>query len=91
MLLDTTRGRLGFDFLILATGLTVDWSQRPELAALKPHVRLWGDRFHAGRSRRLRAGRPPVSSGPSFEFLEREPGTAPWVEPHSLLHVPGLS
>src|SRR5262245_50419404 len=45
VLLDTTRGRLGFDFLILATGLTVDWDQRPEFAALKPHVRLWGDEF----------------------------------------------
>ena len=45
VLLDTTRGKLAFDFLILATGLTVDWSQRPELAALKPHIQLWGDHF----------------------------------------------
>src|SRR5947209_569775 len=43
--LDTTRGRLMFDRLILATGLAVDWSQRPEFAALRPHVQLWGDHF----------------------------------------------
>src|SRR5204863_4774084 len=41
VLLNTTRGRLAFDHLILATGLAVDWSRRPELAALKPHVVLW--------------------------------------------------
>ena len=45
VLLNTTRGKLAFDFLILATGLTVDWSQRPELAALKPTSMLWGDHF----------------------------------------------
>jgi cation diffusion facilitator CzcD-associated flavoprotein CzcO len=45
VLLDTTRGRLTFDHLILATGLAVDWSQRPELASLKPHIVLWRDRF----------------------------------------------
>jgi cation diffusion facilitator CzcD-associated flavoprotein CzcO len=78
VLLDTTRGRLGFDFLILATGLTVDWSQRPEFAALKPHVRLWGDEFTPeGLTDYAQADHPYV--GPSFEFIEREPGTAPWV------------
>lgn len=78
VLLDTTRGKLAFDFLILATGLTVDWSQRPELAALKPHVLLWGDRFTPhDQPDYAQADHPYV--GPSFEFLERKPGTAPWV------------
>ncbi len=78
VLLDTTRGRLGFDFLILATGLTVDWDQRPEFAALKPHVRLWGDEFTPeGHTEYAQADHPYL--GPSFEFLERKPGAAPWV------------
>jgi cation diffusion facilitator CzcD-associated flavoprotein CzcO len=78
VLLDTTRGRLRFDFLILATGLTVDWSQRPEFAALKPHVRLWGDEFTPeGHADYAQADHPYL--GPSFEFLERKPGTATWV------------
>ena len=90
VLLDTTRGRLAFDFLILATGLTVDWSQRPELAALKDRIQLWGDHFMPeGHSEFAQADHPFV--GPAFEFLERAPGTAPWVEPHSLLHLSGLS
>jgi cation diffusion facilitator CzcD-associated flavoprotein CzcO len=79
VLLNTTRGKLAFDFLILATGLTVDWSQRPEFAALKPHIQLWGDHFTPdGHADYAQADHPYV--GPSFEFLEREPGTAPWVE-----------
>jgi cation diffusion facilitator CzcD-associated flavoprotein CzcO len=79
MLLATTRGKFAFDFLILATGLTVDWSQRPEFAALKPHIQLWGDRFTPdGHADYAQADHPYV--GPSFEFLERAPGTAPWVE-----------
>ena len=78
VILDTTRGTFAFDFLILATGLAVDWSQRPELAALHPHVVLWRDRFMpAGHSDYAHAEHPYL--GPAFEFLERTPGTAPWV------------
>jgi cation diffusion facilitator CzcD-associated flavoprotein CzcO len=78
VLLDTTRGKLAFDFLILATGLTVDWSQRPELAPLKPHIQLWGDHFTPpGHTDYAQAEHPYVGS--SFEFLERTPGAAPWV------------
>jgi cation diffusion facilitator CzcD-associated flavoprotein CzcO len=78
VILDTTRGRLAFDFLILATGLVVDWSQRPELAALKSGIQLWGDRFAPkGHSDYVQADHPYL--GPAFEFLERTPGAAPWV------------
>ena len=79
MLLDTTRGKLAFDFLILATGLTVDWAQRPEFAALKPHIQLWGDHFTPdGHTDYAQADHPYVGS--ALEFRERVPGTAPWVE-----------
>ena len=63
--------------LILATGLAVDWSQRPELASLKPHVVLWRDRFvPQGAAEYAQAEHPYV--GPAFEFIARE-GGAPWV------------
>jgi cation diffusion facilitator CzcD-associated flavoprotein CzcO len=78
VLLDTTRGKLAFDYLILCTGFATDWSQRPELAALAPHVMRWGDRFIPdGRDRYDQADEPFL--GPDLEFLERDPGTAPWV------------
>lgn len=79
VLLDTTRGKLAFDFLILATGLTVDWSQRPEFASLKPHITLWRDRFTPEGHPDYAQGEHPFV-GPNLEFLERAPGTAPWVE-----------
>jgi FAD-dependent urate hydroxylase len=79
VLLDTSRGVLTFDYLILATGFTVDWQRRPELAALSSHVLLWRDRFRPeGGKSYAQADHPFL--GPDLEFLEREPGTAPWVE-----------
>jgi FAD-dependent urate hydroxylase len=77
VLLDTTRGRLAFDHLILATGLAVGWNQRPEFAALKSRVRLWRDRFMPeGHSDYAQAEHPYL--GAHFEFLARD-GAAPWV------------
>lgn len=79
VLLDTSRGVLAFDYLILATGFTIAWDERPELAALAPHVLLWRDRFTPkGRTDFAQAEHPFL--GPDLEFLERAPGTAPWVE-----------
>ncbi|MEA2873758.1 MAG: FAD-dependent urate hydroxylase, partial [Hyphomicrobiales bacterium] len=58
--------------------LGVDWSQRPEFAALKPHVVLWRERFTPqGHADYVQAEHPYL--GPAFEFLERQPGAAPWV------------
>lgn len=67
------------DFVIVGTGFSTDLSRRPELAALWPHVALWRDRYTP----------PPEQAhddlarhpylGPAFEFVEREPGRAPWV------------
>src|ERR1043165_1590278 len=76
VVLDTTRGRLAFDRLILATGLAVDWSQRPEFAALKPHVQLWGDHFVPGDHEYPQAEHPYL--GAHFEFLPRD-GAPDWV------------
>jgi FAD-dependent urate hydroxylase len=76
VLLDTTRGRLVFDRVILATGLAVDWSQRPEFGALKPHVQLWRDHFvPPGDADYAQAEHPYL--GAHFEFLPR--GGAAWV------------
>jgi cation diffusion facilitator CzcD-associated flavoprotein CzcO len=79
VLLETTRGRLAFDFLILCTGFAVDWPRRPELAALAPHVLLWRDRF-VPQDREHYAQADDPFLGDDLQFLEREPGAAPWVE-----------
>ncbi len=79
VLLETTRGLLAFDFLILATGFNVDWPQRPELGALARHIMLWRDRFQPPDGRAFEQGDDPYL-GPAMEFLEKSPGSAPWVE-----------
>jgi cation diffusion facilitator CzcD-associated flavoprotein CzcO len=73
---DTTRGRLAFDHVILATGLAVDWSQRPEFASLKPHVQLWRDYFRAPDGSDYPQAEHPYL-GAHFEFLPRD--GAEWV------------
>jgi cation diffusion facilitator CzcD-associated flavoprotein CzcO len=71
LVLDTTRGRLVFDRVVLATGFEVDWTQRPEFVALKPHVQLWRDHFVPNGN----AGYPQADHpylGAHLEFLPRE-------------------
>ena len=75
----TPSGEHRFDFLICGTGFEVDLGLRPELAAIAPHVRTWGDAYAppAGE-RNARLERYPYL-GPGFELQERTPGAAPWL------------
>ncbi len=75
----TPDGERRFDFLICGTGFDVDLGQRPELAAIAPHVRTWRDAYAppAGQGNG-RLERYPYL-GPGFELLERTPGAAPWL------------
>ena len=78
--IDTPKGPLVADFLICATGLATDLARRPELDLVREHIALWADRYmpppelaHAG------LGASPYL-GPDFEFLERRPGSAPYLK-----------
>jgi cation diffusion facilitator CzcD-associated flavoprotein CzcO len=77
LVVTTPRGAFRLDFLILATGFRVDLERRPELAALAPFIRFWGERFTppAGMGNGELETSPDL--GPSFEFQERESGTCP--------------
>ncbi len=56
----------------------MDWAQRPELTALAEHALLWRDRYVApGKEGSEFAEHPYL--GADFEFLERVPGAAPWL------------
>jgi len=74
---DTAKGPLVTDFVIFCTGFCIDWNQRPELAALRPHVRRWRDRYTPppGADDAELADSPDL--GPLFEFQERTPGACP--------------
>lgn len=78
--IDASDGPIITDFVIAATGVTTDLSLRPELAPFAQHIALWRDRFTppAGEESAVVASHPYL--GPAFEFLERLPGTAPFLK-----------
>lgn len=77
---DTSRGPIALDFLIVATGFVVDWAQRPMLRHIAPHVRLWKHRWQppAGQDDAELAESPDL--GPAFEFQPREGSRCPGLE-----------
>lgn len=80
LLVETTRGKLRYDFLIAATGFTNDFNGRPEFAALAGQIRTWSDgrqTLEMGPSRTGMSEAPDL--GPAFEFRERVPGSCPML------------
>jgi len=74
--LQTSKGTIRADFLILATGYAVDGSKVPEIAAFREKIKFWSDQ---GKTLSGKMGRFPYL-GRHFEFLEKEPGTAPYLD-----------
>jgi cation diffusion facilitator CzcD-associated flavoprotein CzcO len=70
---------LRVDFLIVSVGFGVDLHKRSELEAFADQIALWRDRFPlpAGEERSVVATYPYLGS--TFEFLEKLPGTAPYL------------
>ncbi|VTU20453.1 flavin-containing monooxygenase [Variovorax sp. PBL-E5] len=76
----TPKGEFIFDFLIVSTGFQVDWQNRPELAAIAPHVRAWGDRFAPAPGDDDQELSDSPDLGPVFEFQEKSAGTCPGLD-----------
>ena len=76
----TPRGVFDVDFLIFSTGFRIDWSVRPEFAAMAPHIRSWRSRYTppAGDEDAELCDSPDL--GPVFEFQQKEPGSLPGLE-----------
>ena len=76
----TTAGSIELDFLIFSTGFAVDWSQRPMLRHIAPHVRLWKHRYQPppGEDDAELAEFPDL--GPAFEFQARTETPCPGLE-----------
>jgi FAD-dependent urate hydroxylase len=74
-----TGQRFTFDYVMAATGMVVDLALRPELADIAPHVALWGDRYTPpAELADHRLAKFPYL-GRYCDFLEKTPGTAPWL------------
>lgn len=75
--IDTAKGPMAADFLILCTGFCSDWAQRPEFSAIAPQVRLWQHRFTAPADEADAELAASPDLGPSYEFQELRPGACP--------------
>jgi xanthine/CO dehydrogenase XdhC/CoxF family maturation factor/cation diffusion facilitator CzcD-associated flavoprotein CzcO len=80
VLIGTEAGTLEYDFVIAGTGFITDLSTRPELSAIEPAIARWSDRYTPSADERNdELSRHPYL-GPHFEFTERTPGSAPYLE-----------
>jgi cation diffusion facilitator CzcD-associated flavoprotein CzcO len=73
--------RFTFDRVICATGVHYGLEQRPELTGVAQDIALWSDRYTPlPDETHPELGKLPYL-GEHFEFLEKRPGSAPWL-PH---------
>jgi cation diffusion facilitator CzcD-associated flavoprotein CzcO len=78
--LTTARGVFECDFVIVGTGFVTDLRLRPELALLEKGIARWADRFTPPEGERHEDLLRHPYLGPGFEFVEREPGSAPHLQ-----------
>jgi FAD-dependent urate hydroxylase len=67
------------DFLIVAVGFEMDFYKRPELAAFAGEIAQWRDRFPIPPGEEQSAAAIYPYLGSTFEFIEKQPGMAPYL------------
>lgn len=79
-----------FDFVIAGTGYFSDPSARPELAGIAADIRLWRDQYTPppGSENAYFGAHPYL--GFAHEFLEKTPGSAPWLRDIHLYNPGGF-
>lgn len=73
----TPKGVFVLDFLVFSTGFRIDWTARPEFAALAPNVRSWGDRYTPDADQEDQELTDSPDLGSAFELQEKTPGCCP--------------
>jgi len=77
--MQTDHGTFTWDYVICATGVHYGLELRPELTGVAGDIALWGDRYTPAPEE----AHPELSKlpylGHDFEYLEKQPGTAPWL------------
>jgi cation diffusion facilitator CzcD-associated flavoprotein CzcO len=76
----TSQGPVDLDFLVFGTGFVVDWTQRPMLRHIAPHVRLWRDRWAPAPGLEDDELSASPDLGADFEFQLREGHACPGLE-----------
>lgn len=78
--IQTTGETFDADFVIVGTGFVTNLAARPELLNFEPSICRWRDRYTPPEEDTdAELARHPYL-GPHFEFTERIPGTAPYLQ-----------
>jgi cation diffusion facilitator CzcD-associated flavoprotein CzcO len=77
---DTADGHYRFDFAIAGTGYAADPNLRPEFTDFASHILLWRDRFTPPPDEQDPFLGTHPYLGPGNEFIEKTPGTAPYLK-----------
>ncbi|GAB4070933.1 NAD(P)/FAD-dependent oxidoreductase [Ancylobacter sonchi] len=72
--------RIAADLIITATGFDVDVARQAEIADFAEHIALWRDRLPPAIGDEDEELERYPFLGPSFEFLEKTPGAAPFLK-----------
>ncbi|MGC2779455.1 MAG: NAD(P)/FAD-dependent oxidoreductase, partial [Bradyrhizobium sp.] len=79
VVLRTAQGEITVDVVISATGITMDFAQRPELKRLAANIARWSDRYTPDESERNeRLGAFPYLAD-DYALCERSNGETPWI------------
>jgi cation diffusion facilitator CzcD-associated flavoprotein CzcO len=79
VVLRTPRGEITADFVICATGITIDFTSRPELARFAGNIARWSDRYSPPPDEQdARLGSFPYLAD-DYAFCERVAGQNPWI------------
>jgi FAD-dependent urate hydroxylase len=85
--ISTPKGDFTADFVISGTGVDMDFSARPELAAFAGNIATWTDKYTPPEDEREdRLGRFPYLA-PDFSFVEKVEGETPWVRDIHLFSI----
>jgi len=79
VVIETEGATFEADFVIIGTGFITDLALRPELRKIEGHIARWSDRYSPPPSERHEDLLRHPYLGPSFEFTERNPGSAPYL------------
>jgi FAD-dependent urate hydroxylase len=78
--LTTPNGLARVDFVIVGVGFAIDFTARPELNRIAPHIARWSDRYQPPPGEeKPRLGEYPYLS-PYFQFTEKVSGSAPYLK-----------
>ncbi len=83
----TPKGPFTADFVIAGTGVDMDFSLRPELAACAGNIATWSDKYTPpAEERHDRLGRFPYLD-PDFALVEKRKGETPWIKDIHLFSI----